>query len=170
MGPTRNMQPKFRRRRQLAAALAIALVVLLIGTCAYVWYQRDVVAVRDYEGEGNGNVVMVRVGPGDSVDSLSEQLVEKDVVGSRRALMSAAERKEPELQAGYYPLQEQMSADKALEWLSSDERRRGVVDIPNSCATLWLPTQIFDFDINPSAAGPIKHLDGSIDLPIAQDK
>ncbi|WP_298075491.1 endolytic transglycosylase MltG [uncultured Corynebacterium sp.] len=131
MGPTRNMQPKFRRRRQMAAALAIALVVLLVGTCAYVWYQRDVVAVRDYEGEGNGNVVMVRVSPGDSVDSLSEQLVEKDVVGSRRALMSAAERKEPELQAGYYPLQEQMSADKALEWLSSDERRRGVVDIPN---------------------------------------
>lgn len=131
MGPTRKMQPKFRRRRQLAAALALALVVLLIGTCAYVWYQRDVVAVRDYEGEGNGNVVMVRVSPGDSVDSLSEQLVEKDVVGSRRALMSAAERKEPELQAGYYSLQEQMSADTALEWLSSDERRRGVVDIPN---------------------------------------
>ena len=25
----------------------------------------------------------------------------------------------------------------------------GVVDIPNSCATLWLPTEIFDFDINP---------------------
>ena len=24
----------------------------------------------------------------------------------------------------------------------------GVVDIPNACATLWLPTQIFDFDIN----------------------
>ena len=131
MGSTRNMQPKFRRRRQMAAALAIALVVLLVGTCAYVWYQRDVVAVRDYEGEGNGNVVMVRVSPGDSVDSLAEQLVEKDVVGSRRALMSAAERKDPELQAGYYPLQEQMSADKALEWLSSDDRRRGVVDIPN---------------------------------------
>ena len=27
----------------------------------------------------------------------------------------------------------------------------GVVDIPNACATLWLPTEIFDFDINPSA-------------------
>ena len=131
MGSTRNMQPKFRRRRQHAAALALGLVVLLIGTCAYIWYQRDVVAVRDYAGEGNGNVVMVRVSPGDSVDSLAEQLVDKDVVGSRRALMSAAERKDPELQAGYYPLQEQMSAYKALEWLSSEDRRRGVVDIPN---------------------------------------
>ena len=46
----------------------------------------------------------------------------------------------------------------------------GVVDIPNACATLWLPTEIFDFDINPNANGPTKFLDGSIDLPIAFDK
>ncbi|MHB0973233.1 MAG: formamidase [Thiobacillus sp.] len=46
----------------------------------------------------------------------------------------------------------------------------GVVDVPNACATLWLPTQIFDFDINPSAAGPEKYLDGSIDMPLSQDK
>ena len=37
----------------------------------------------------------------------------------------------------------------------------GVVDVPNACATLWVPTQIFEFDINPNAAGPVKHLDGS---------
>ncbi|MGE8493076.1 formamidase [Comamonas sp.] len=46
----------------------------------------------------------------------------------------------------------------------------GVVDVPNACATLWLPTQIFEFDINPSAAGPVKYLDGSIDMPISYDK
>jgi formamidase len=45
----------------------------------------------------------------------------------------------------------------------------GVVDVPNACATLWLPTQIFDFDINPSAAGPIKHIDGSIQMPLSPD-
>ena len=45
----------------------------------------------------------------------------------------------------------------------------GVVDIPNACATLWLPTEIFEFDINPNANGPTKFLDGSIDLPIAPD-
>src|SRR5574343_300327 len=45
----------------------------------------------------------------------------------------------------------------------------GVVDVPNACATLWLPTQIFDFDINPSAAGPVKHLDGSIQMPLSPD-
>ena len=45
----------------------------------------------------------------------------------------------------------------------------GVVDVPNACATLWLPTQIFDFDINPSASGPVKMLDGSIDMPLSPD-
>lgn len=46
----------------------------------------------------------------------------------------------------------------------------GVVDVPNACATLWLPTEIFDFDIDPTAAGPVKVLDGSVDMPISQDK
>jgi formamidase len=45
----------------------------------------------------------------------------------------------------------------------------GVVDVPNACATLWLPTQIFDFDINPTAAGPVKHLDGSVVMPLSPD-
>lgn len=32
----------------------------------------------------------------------------------------------------------------------------GVVDIPNACATLWIPTEIFDFNINPTAEGPMQ--------------
>lgn len=45
----------------------------------------------------------------------------------------------------------------------------GVVDVPNSCATLWLPTGIFDFDINPNASGPIKYIDGKISMPLSPD-
>lgn len=45
----------------------------------------------------------------------------------------------------------------------------GVVDIPNSCATLWLPTQIFNFDINPSAAGPALQNFHGIDMPLSPD-
>jgi|TARA_B110000196_G_scaffold157751_2_gene135822 formamidase len=45
----------------------------------------------------------------------------------------------------------------------------GVVDVPNSCATLWLPTDIFEFDIKPNADGPTKFLDGSVDMPLAPD-
>lgn len=46
----------------------------------------------------------------------------------------------------------------------------GVVDIPNACATLWLPTQIFEFDISPTASGPVKQLFGGIDIPLSPDK
>ncbi|GAB3300398.1 acetamidase/formamidase family protein [Epidermidibacterium keratini] len=33
-------------------------------------------------------------------------------------------------------------------------RLSGVVDIPNACATVYLPTAMFDFDVRPSADGP----------------
>ncbi len=45
----------------------------------------------------------------------------------------------------------------------------GVVDVPNSCATLWLPTEIFDFDINPTAAGPQKLVTPGITMPLSPD-
>jgi formamidase len=30
-----------------------------------------------------------------------------------------------------------------------------VVDIPNACCSLYLPTAMFDFDIRPSKDGPV---------------
>jgi formamidase len=36
----------------------------------------------------------------------------------------------------------------------------GIVDIPNACATLYLPTEIFKFDIMPNANGPKKMVKG----------
>ncbi|WP_055592109.1 formamidase [Streptomyces hirsutus] len=33
-------------------------------------------------------------------------------------------------------------------------RISGIVDIPNACCSLYLPTGIFDFDVHPSAEGP----------------
>ncbi|MDX8129272.1 formamidase [Methylomonas sp. OY6] len=40
----------------------------------------------------------------------------------------------------------------------------GIVDIPNACATLWLPTEIFDFDLKPNADGPSKIITGTTDM------
>ncbi len=45
----------------------------------------------------------------------------------------------------------------------------GVVDIPNACATLWLPTDIFEFNLQPGNDGPTIELDGSVDIPLAPD-
>ncbi|HSJ01537.1 MAG TPA: formamidase [Verrucomicrobium sp.] len=43
-------------------------------------------------------------------------------------------------------------------------RISGIVDIPNACATLWLPTEIFDFDIRPNADGPTIKVAPGVDL------
>jgi len=40
-------------------------------------------------------------------------------------------------------------------------RISGIVDIPNACATLYLPTEIFKFDITPNAEGPKLHTLGA---------
>ena len=40
-------------------------------------------------------------------------------------------------------------------------RVSGVVDIPNACCSLYLPTAIFDFDIRPAASGPVRADRGS---------
>ena len=40
----------------------------------------------------------------------------------------------------------------------------GIVDIPNACATLWLPTEIFEGDINIKAEGPSAIIEPGSDL------
>jgi formamidase len=44
----------------------------------------------------------------------------------------------------------------------------GIVDIPNACATLYVPTEIFKFDILPCATGPVKAITGKADLALAK--
>jgi formamidase len=45
-------------------------------------------------------------------------------------------------------------------------RISGIVDIPNACATLAIPTEIFDFDITPSASGPTPSVPPGKDLAV----
>ena len=51
---------------------------------------------------------------------------------------------------GYSPEQAYMILGAA----PIEGRLSGVVDIPNSCSTVYVPTAIFDFEVAPSAAGP----------------
>ena len=37
----------------------------------------------------------------------------------------------------------------------------GVVDIPNACVSVAIPSDMFEFDIKPNAQGPQKHVDSS---------
>jgi formamidase len=46
-------------------------------------------------------------------------------------------------------------------------RLSGVVDIPNSCSTVYIPTEIFDIDVRPSANGPAQ-IDPGMGVPMAR--
>jgi len=37
----------------------------------------------------------------------------------------------------------------------------GIVDIPNACCTVAVPTEIFDFDIRPNTADESVHVSGA---------
>ena len=52
-------------------------------------------------------------------------------------------------------LQRRQQAYLLLGSAPIEGRISGVVDIPNACCSLYLPTAIFDFDIRPSKDGPV---------------
>ena len=43
-------------------------------------------------------------------------------------------------------------------------RISGIVDIPNACCTLYVPMEIFEFDIRPNAAGPSRQVPADVDV------
>lgn len=84
---------------------------------------------------------------GISVDEYGKQHYMDVTVAYRQACLNAIEYLK---QFGY-------SGEQALAILGTapvEGHISGVVDIPNACATLWLPSEIFSFDINPNAEGP----------------
>ncbi|MFF0853256.1 formamidase [Streptomyces sp. NPDC003280] len=84
---------------------------------------------------------------GISVDENGRQHYLDSHVAYRRACLNAIEYL---TKFGYSPEQAYLLLGAA----PVEGRFSGVVDIPNSCATLYLPTAIFDFDIRPSGNGP----------------
>src|SRR5215472_12794988 len=86
---------------------------------------------------------------GISVDESSGENYYLDAtVAYRRACLNAIEYLK---KFGY-------SGEQAYLLLGSapiEGRISGVVDIPNACCSLYLPTEIFDFDIKPTKAGPM---------------
>lgn len=84
---------------------------------------------------------------GISVDEAGKQHYMDAHIAYRRACLNAIEYLK---KFGY-------SGEQAYLLLSTapvEGRLSGIVDIPNACCTLAIPTEIFDFDIRPSANGP----------------
>ena len=85
---------------------------------------------------------------GISVDRESDENFYLDAtVAYRRACLNAVEYLK---KFGY-------SGEQAYLLIGSapiEGRISGIVDIPNACCSLYLPTAIFDFDIRPTSDGP----------------
>ncbi|TVR42187.1 MAG: acetamidase/formamidase family protein [Planctomycetota bacterium] len=94
---------------------------------------------------------------GISVDEHGKQYYMDATVAYRQACLNAIEYLK---KFGY-------SGEQAYAILGTapvEGRLSGIVDIPNACATLALPTDIFDFDIMPTSAGPKISVPSGIDL------
>lgn len=84
---------------------------------------------------------------GISVDEDGKQYYLDAHVAYRRACLNAIEYLK---KFGYTGEQ----AYILLGTIPCEGRISGIVDIPNACCTLAIPTEVFDFDIKPSASGP----------------
>ncbi len=96
---------------------------------------------------------------GISVDEQGKQYYLDVHVAYRRACLNAIEYLK---KFGYTGEQ----AYAILGTAPVEGRISGIVDIPNACATLALPTEIFGFDILPNASGPKVQLNQKIDLAV----
>ncbi|MEM9417606.1 MAG: formamidase [Planctomycetota bacterium] len=94
---------------------------------------------------------------GISVDEQGEQHFLDATIAYRQACLNAIEYMK---KFGYTGEQ----AYAILGTAPVEGRISGIVDVPNACATLALPTEIFDFDIRPNADGPKVSIPQGIDL------
>ena len=81
-----------------------------------------------------------------------------DAKGKQEYLNATTAYRNACLQAITYLKKFGYSGEQAYALLSTapvEGRLSGIVDIPNACSTIAIPTSIFDFDIRPTAGGPI---------------
>ena len=115
-----------RRGRGLMGCLTMIVVLGLIVAGLYLGLTKGVSYVRDqfadpedYAGPGTGSVT-VEVQSGETASDIAQTLEKADVVASAEAFTDAANGRADEaakIQAGFYELQEKMSADDALSVL-----------------------------------------------------
>lgn len=126
-----RMEPKYVKRRQRAAAILVASLVLIIGAVGYIGVQLAARPNADYTGAGNGTVVLVEVPQGSSMSELGPTLVEQGVVAGVNSFLTATANnpEASQIQPGFYRLQLEMSAASAVEALLNIENQAPLLDV-----------------------------------------
>lgn len=128
------------RRKQKRGCLPVIIALAIIAVLGYFVYDRGVDFLRDtlagpedYAGDGSGSVP-IEIPSGSTATDIAAILYEADVVKSEQAFVDAANAnpQSSSIQAGFYEMRKQMSAESALElMLTSDPAEAGVsVTIP----------------------------------------
>jgi UPF0755 protein len=102
----------------------------IVGVGAYLLY-RSLFAVPDYDGPGQGDVI-VQVQAGDTTSAIASELVRENVVRSAKAFTVAAaedESRARSVQPGYYRLRLQMSGEDAVALILDPKSRVGQLEI-----------------------------------------
>lgn len=126
----RSMEPKYVKRRQRGIAVVIASIIVILGALIYIGFRLGNTSA-DYEGTGNGTTQLVEVPEGSSMSELGPALVEKNVVKTQDAFDSAASMNHSasQIQPGFYRLQEEMSANAAVEALLDENNRVDMLEV-----------------------------------------
>lgn len=111
-----------RKRSKGPIIIVILLVIALIAGLGYFGYNKIVATGPDYPGPGTGEV-MVEIPKGASIPAIGDRLVAKDVVASTQAFVKTASHDSDAtgIQAGYYRMKRQMSAQGALDILTDPQ-------------------------------------------------
>ncbi|GAA1504461.1 hypothetical protein GCM10009677_40790 [Sphaerisporangium rubeum] len=122
---SRRRQRRQRRKGYAAFLLAMIIIVGVVGAGGYYGYTwiRGVTTVKDYTGQGSGEVV-VTIKEGQSAGDVAQTLVDQGVVASERAFINAigAAGKSASLQPGEYKLRKGMAAAQAVPLLDPELR------------------------------------------------
>ncbi|MFI5845590.1 endolytic transglycosylase MltG [Catenuloplanes sp. NPDC051500] len=118
--PQKGRPLHWRGRKRGPMAVALVLVVLLVGGVGFLGFGRlkDRFTTPDYSGPGHGEA-MVEVKTGASATSIGNALYKQDVVKSVKAFIVAADANPAStgIQVGFYTVKKQMKAADALEML-----------------------------------------------------
>jgi UPF0755 protein len=125
------MESKYVKRRQRGLAVLIAALVLIVGAVIYIGISLANRTPSDYEGSGNGVIQLVEIPEGSSLSELGPELAERGIVGSNNAFQSAAfsNPNAGSVKPGFYRLQEEMSAQSAVEALLNPANQVDMLDI-----------------------------------------
>lgn len=108
---------------------AVIGVVLAFGLMVFRNLNTEVAEAPDFDGDGSGNVLL-HVEPGDTLSMVGDHLYDIGTVASTRAFTGAATGTSVEgIQPGYYQVQEEMSAESAVEALSDPQNRVGFIEV-----------------------------------------